>query len=63
MTIPEETKCHCSCSSDGGLKKITIRVSRGMWADLKHKSVEEERSMQVIIVDSVTAYLRRGLID
>jgi hypothetical protein len=37
-------------------KKFTIRLPKDLWVWLKHKSVEQEESMQEIIVRRVQKY-------
>jgi len=42
------------------IKPITLRLPKPMWKDIKLRTIDEERSMHAIILDSINQYLERN---
>jgi hypothetical protein len=40
--------------------KTTIRVKRGVWAAVMHRSIDENRSLQAIVEQALEEYLKRA---
>lgn len=47
-------------TSNAETVKTTIRVSRGLWNAVLHRSIDEDRSSQAIVEQALEEYLKKA---